>query len=308
MIKLEDLPKIKAHIVWTLHDNWAFTGGCHIMWDCEKYKNNCGGCPRLESNIDFDLSRRIYNRKKNVFSKIPNMVIIGVSIWMENCAKESSLFKNHKIIKLPNPIDTNVFKPFNKQLARELWNLPTDKKLVLFGAISATVDINKGFKQLTESLSFLNETENIELIIFGSGKPMVKQFSNVKTHYLGHLNDEVSLVTLYSAVDVTIVPSLQESFGQTASESMACGTPVVAFGHTGLLDIVNHKETGYLAKPFKSEDLATGIEWVLNSSNFNEISRAARKKIVNDFDSTVLAEKYIELYDSVSKNQAQDLK
>ncbi len=308
MIKLEHLTKIKAPIVWTLHDNWPFTGGCHIMWDCIKYKDNCGACPRLDSRKKNDLSRKIFNRKKYIFSKLPNMVIIGVSNWIKNCAKESSLFKNHQIIKLPNPIDTSVFKPSDKKLARELWNLPSDKKLVLFGAMRATDDINKGFKELSESLNLLNETDNIEFVIFGSSEPRIKEVFKFKTHYLGHLNDNISLVTLYSAVDVMIVPSLQESFGQTASESMACGTPVVAFAHSGLLDIIDHKITGYLAKPFETKDLARGIEWILNHNNFDEISKAARKKIIYEFDSRIVVQKYIELYDSILNDSKVRLK
>lgn len=306
MIKIDDLPKIKAPVVWTLHDNWAFTGGCHIMWECEKYKANCGACPRLGSNVENDLSRKIFNRKQNTFSKMPNLVIVGLSKWLTNCAKESTLFRNHTVVNLPNPIDTNVFKPFDKKQARELWNLPHNKKLVLFGAMSATSDINKGFKELSESLDLLNDLENIEFVIFGSSEPKEKLPFRVKTHYLGHLSDDVSLVTLYSAVDVMIVPSLQEAFGQTASESMSCGTPVLAFGHTGLLDIVEHKKTGYLAKPFETQDLAAGIEWVLNASNYNELSQNGRQKIVGEFDSSVIAARYLRLYESIiSKSKGQ---
>lgn len=295
MIKIEDLTRIKAPIMWTLHDNWAFTGGCHIMWDCDKYKKSCGTCPRLGSSTENDLSRKTFIRKQNVFSKLPNMVIVGLSKWIENCAKESSLFRNHKIVNLPNPIDTTVFKPFEKKQARELWNLPQNKKLILFGAISASSDINKGFKGLTKSLDLLND-ENVEFVIFGSSEPKEKQSFKMKIHYLGHLTDEVSLVTLYSAVDVMVVPSLQEAFGQTATESMACGTPVVAFGHTGLLDIIEHQKTGYLAKPFQEQDLATGIEWVLNATNYDQLSANARTKIVSEFDSSVVAGRYIKLY------------
>lgn len=300
MIKIEDLAQIKAPIVWTLHDNWAFTGGCHIMWDCKKYKTNCGACPRLGSDNEKDLSRKVYNRKQKTFSKLPNMIIVALSKWLENSANESSLFSNHKVVNLPNPIDTNVFKPFDKQQARELWNLPYNKKLVLFGAMSATSDINKGYKELLESLKLLTDDGNIEFVIFGSSEPKEKQPFKMTTHYLGHLNDDVSLVTLYSAADVMIVPSLQEAFGQTASESMACGTPVVAFGHTGLLDIVEHKKTGYLARPFEIEDLAKGIEWVLNAPDYNEFSKEGRDKIVKFFDSSVVADKYIELYNEIA--------
>jgi len=104
---------------------------------------------------------------------------------------------------------------------------------------------------------------------------------------------------LYSAADVMVVPSLQEAFGQTASESMACSTPVVAFGATGLLDIVDHQQTGYLAKPFKVSDLAAGIDWILNAPNYEELCQNARKKVLCEFDSQIVADKYIAFYKSV---------
>jgi glycosyltransferase involved in cell wall biosynthesis len=298
MIKIEDLAKIKAPIIWTLHDNWAFTGGCHIMWECDKFKKACGSCPRLGSNTDKDLSRSVFNRKRNTYKKLPNMVIVGLSKWITNCTKESSLLKNHEIVNIPNPIDTNIFKPLDTKHARELWNLPANKKLILFGAMSATSDVNKGFKELVQSLDLLDD-EDIEFVIFGSSEPKEKQPFKLKTYYLGHLHDDVSLVSLYSAVDLMVVPSLQETLPQTASEAMACGTPVVAFGHTGLLDIVDHKKTGYLADPFQVKDLSEGIKWVLNCSNYDNLSSNARQKIVQEFDSSIIANRYMELYKKV---------
>jgi glycosyltransferase involved in cell wall biosynthesis len=265
------------------------------MWECEKYKKRCGSCPRLASKKEKDLSRYVFNRKIKTYAKLPTMIVVGLSKWISNCAKESSLLKNQQIVNIPNPIDTNVFKPFDKKQTRELWNLPANKKLILFGAMSGTSDINKGFKELMESLDLLND-HSIEFVIFGSSEPKEKLPFKFKTHYLGHLNDDVSLVTLYSAVDVMIVPSLQETLPQTAAEAMACGTPVVAFAHTGLLDIVQHKKTGYLAKPFQTQDLALGIEWVLNTKNYDELCVNARKKIVTEFDSSMVADSYIELY------------
>ncbi|MCV2483983.1 glycosyltransferase family 4 protein [Flavobacterium sp. SH_e] len=305
MVKIEDLAKIKAPIIWTLHDNWAFTGGCHIMWECIKFKEECGSCPRLDSRKEIDLSRRIFNRKKKTYSKLSNMVVVGLSKWITNCVKESALLKNHEVVNIPNPIDTNIFKPLDVKYARSLWNLPINKKLILFGAMSATSDVNKGFKELVGSLDLLND-KNIEFVIFGSSEPKEKQPFKLKTHYLGHLHDDVSLVSLYSAVDLMVVPSLQETLPQTASEAMACGTPVVAFGHTGLLDIVEHKKTGYLAKPFQEKDLATGIEWVLNSDNYRDLCFNAREKIVKEFDSSFIANRYIELYNKVTLSSKYD--
>lgn len=299
MITIEDIARIKAPIVWTLHDNWAFTGGCHIMWDCEKYKNKCGTCFVLGSNRENDLSRKVFKRKEKTFQKVNILTIVGVSSWLKKCSEESHLLGDRKHYTIGNPINTDIFKPFDKDKSRELWNLPKNKKLVLFGAMSATSDTNKGFKELSEAVKKIDKNNDIEFVVFGSSKPRVAPEFGFKTHYLGHLHDDVSLVTLYSAVDVMIVPSLQEAFGQTASESMACGTPVVAFGATGLLDIVDHKKTGYLAKPFESADLACGIEWVLNADNYDELCVNGREKVLIEFDSKVVAKKYIELYKEI---------
>ena len=297
MIRIEDIARIRAPIVWSLHDNWAFTGGCHIKWDCEKYQRSCGACPRLGSNKENDLSKKIFKRKQKIFSK-KDMTILGLSRWINECSKNSALLKDKKHINLPNPIDTNIFKPFDKEKARDLWNLPKNKKLVLFGAMSATSDINKGFKELSEALNKLIDN-NIELVVYGSSKPKQPQDFPFNAYYLGHVYDDVSLVVLYNAVDVMVVPSLQESFPQTASEAMSCGIPVVAFGHTGLMDIVDHKINGYLAQPFNTDDLAHGIEWVLNTPNYDKLCQNAREKVMREFDSKVVAKKYIELYKEI---------
>jgi len=298
MLRIEDLVKIKAPIVWSLHDNWAFTGGCHIMWKCTFYKQSCGNCPILNSKKNNDLSRRVFKRKQKTFSKFKYLTVIGLSKWLNECSKNSALLKNINHITLPNPINTALYKPFDKNKARELFNLPTDKKIVMFGAYSATSDINKGALLLVEALQKITDG-NIELVVFGSTTPKNPPNLGFKTHYLGHLHDDFSLITLYSSADVVIVPSLQEAFGQTASEAMSCGTPVVAFGHTGLLDIIDHKTNGYLAVPFDTTDLANGIEWILNAPNYDDICNNARKKVLSEFNSTLVARKYIKLYKEI---------
>ncbi len=298
MLKIEDIAKINAPIVWSLHDNWVFTGGCHIKWECEKYKDSCGACPRLGSTKENDLSRQIYKRKQKTFSKISNLTIVGLSRWLEGCAKESTLLKDKKIVNLPNPIDTNRFKPFEKKKARELWDLPINKKLVLFGAMSATSDINKGFIELGEALHKLKD-KNIEFVVFGSSEPKESQNFGFKTHYMDHLQDDVSLVLLYSAADVMIVPSLQENLSNAIMESLACGTPVVGFDVGGNSDMVEHKNNGYLAKAFDTNDLADGIKYILEDPNYNELCQNARDKVLREFDSNVVAKKYIKLYEEV---------
>ena len=298
MIKIEDIVKIKAPIVWSLHDNWVFTGGCHIMWDCEKYKDNCGACPRLGSDDENDLSRKIFHRKEKAFLQKKDITIVGVSRWLNDCSKTSTLLKDKRHKNLPNPIDTDIFKPFDKDSSRELWNLPKDKNLILFGAMNAIGDINKGYKLLSEAIQKL-QVSDVELVIFGNSESKEDHIFGYKTHYIGYLHDDISIVTLYSAVDIMIVPSQQEAFGQTASEAMSCGTPVVSFATTGLLDIVEHKKTGYLAKPFVPTDLAKGIEWVLKFESYEELCQNAREKVLREFDSKVVSRRYIELYKDI---------
>ncbi len=298
MISVEDIAKINVPIVWTLHDNWAFTGGCHNIEGCEKYQNSCGSCPKLASARENDLSRKVFKRKQKIFSQIDKLVIVGVSRWLVDCIKKSKLLGDRNIVRLPNPLDTNKFKPFDVDKARELWCLPKHKKIVLFGANSATVDPNKGFLELCDALGQLKR-DDIEFVVFGGSKPKLFQKLEFKTHYLGHVYDDISLVTIYNAADIMVVPSLQEAFGQTASESMACGTPVVAFGHTGLLDIVDHKKNGYLAQPIDTSDLAHGIEWMLDNKDYDIFCSRARNKVLNEFDCTVVAESYVKLYNDI---------
>lgn len=300
MLRLEELAMIKAPIVWSLHDMWVFTGGCHYDEACGAYEIGCGNCKVLGSHKNNDLSRKVFARKQSTFSTIDKMTIVGLSHWLNECSKNSALLKAKRHVNLPNPINTTVFHPFDKNKARELWNLPLNKRLVLFGAMGATSDPRKGFNELSEALHKLNDS-NIEVVFFGSGVPKNPPDFGFKTHYLGQLHDDVSLVTLYSSVDVMVVPSLQENLSNAIMENLACATPVVAFDVGGNADMVEHLQTGYLAKPFDTSDLANGINVILNAKNYDVLCQNARNKVLNTFDSQLVARQYINLYKSVLK-------
>ena len=298
LMSIADIARIKAPIVWSLHDMWAFTGGCHYDEECKGYVQSCGNCKVLGSNKVKELSRILWLLKQKAYNRKINMTIVGLSKWLHECAKNSSLLKNKKHINLPNPIETSVFKPIDKKISRELWGLPKDKKLVLFGAMNATSNPRKGFKELSKAMTNLKHN-NVEFVVFGSSEPQYAPDFGFKTHYLGMMTDNVSLVSLYSAVDVMIVPSLQENLSNAIMESLACGTPVVAFNIGGNSDMVKHQKTGYLAKPFNTKDLASGIMWVLNTPNYNQLCNNAREKVVREFDSKVVAKSYIEMYKEI---------
>ena len=277
---------------------WAFTGGEHIDEGQQHYLDRCGNSKVLNSKKDKDLSRKGWERKRQVYAQVDNMTIVGLSQWMHQAAKSSSLLKDKSHIQLPNPIDTTAFAPFDKVEARRLFNLPIDKKLILFGAMNATSDPNKGFQHIFAALKAFS-LENTELVIFGSSQPSIPLGFTQPVHYLGQLHDNVSLIVLYNAANVMVVPSLQENLSNAIMESLACGTPVVAFNIGGNSDMIEHQKNGYLAQPFDTDDLAKAIEWVLNTPNYQQLCDNARDKVLTHFDSQIVAKQYIALYKEI---------
>jgi glycosyltransferase involved in cell wall biosynthesis len=301
-LQIEAISKLNKPLVWTLHDMWPFTGGCDYIQECEKYKDSCGACPQLQSSNSLDLSRWVWKRKAQAW-KNANLTIVATSSWMADCARSSSLFKNLRVEVIPLGLDTDKYKPLNRQFSRELLNLPQDKQLVLFGAIGGDRNQRKGFHFLLPALQRLSSAgweDRLEIVVFGSSAPKKPIELGFKIHYLGHLYDDISLALIYSAVDVMVVPSTQEAFGQTASEALSCGTPVVAFNSSGLKDIVDHRQNGYLANPFEVEDLAKGIAWVLtDDERFQKLHFSAREKSLQKFTSEAQARSYLSLYEEV---------
>ncbi|MBH8573004.1 glycosyltransferase family 4 protein [Nostocaceae cyanobacterium CENA369] len=301
-MQIETFTKLKRPLVWTLHDMWGFTGGCHVTGECDRYKVSCGACPQLNSSNEWDLSRWVWQRKLKAWKNL-NLTLVSPSHWLAQCARSSTLFQNLRIEVIPHGLDSQKYRPINQHFAREALNLPQDKKLILFGAIQATSDKNKGFHLLVPALQELSQSgwkDDLEVVIFGASQTENSPELGFKTHYLGHFHDDISLATVYSAVDLMLVPSLQESFGQTASESLACGTPVVAFNSTGLKDIVDHQQNGYLAKPYEVKDFVKGITWALeNEQRLQKLSFYAREKAEREFTLELQARRYSALFQEI---------
>lgn len=298
MLRIEELRRIKKPIIWTLHDMWAFTGGCHYSDGCVQFQQSCGNCPQLNRNSKNDLSWSILKRKKKAWNGL-DITIVTPSNWLAECAKESSLFRRHRVKVIQYGLDLNLFKPIDHATAREIWNLPINKKLILFGAMSATTEHRKGFDLLYGSLKQLavKWSDKAELVVFGASEPESPPSFGLPVHYLGCLHDDVSLSLLYAAADVMAVPSRQDNLPNTVVESLSCGTPLVAFDIGGMHDMIEHQINGYLAKPFDTFDLAAGINWVLSDENrHKELRIRAREKGVNYFDIEKVAKQYAELY------------
>jgi len=217
---------------------------------------------------------------------------------MASLAESSKLLTNPQVLNIFNPIDTVLYKPIKKETARKFFNLPLNKKIILFGAAKIS-DKRKGLSYLLEALNILdiNGFKDILLVTFGKNSEI--ESLTVESKAINYLSDENKISQLYSAADVFVLPSLEDNLPNTVMESLTCGTPVVAFKVGGIPEMVKHKINGYLANVADSSDLANGIEWVLNKSNYSELSANARNYAIKEFSEEVIANKYIELYQNI---------
>lgn len=300
MLSISDIGKIQKPIVWTLHDMWAFCGAEHLAYDFrwkEGYRKN--NRPSYESG--FDLNRWTWERKRKHWRQ--PMHLVAPSQWLATCVKQSALMGEWPITVIPNTIDTNIWQPLEKSSARQILNLPLDIPLVVFGAVEVENDLNKGFDLLRDSLYKLrDESIDFELVVFGQNASRSLPDLGFPVHYTGYLHDDITLRLLYSAADLLVIPSRLENLPNTGVEAHACGIPVVAFNIGGLPDIVDHLNTGYLATPYDTVDLAQGIKWVLNKREDRSLGFQARERAVERFSNNIIAEKYLTLYKEIINN------
>ena len=301
-LNLNQIGKIKQPIVITLHDVWFITGGCHVNFECKKYESGCDKCPMFEHKFNpLNITKKIFNKKVNIF-KNKNIQIVVLSQWMKDIVTMSPIFTNASVNLIPNGVNLEIFTPIDKNFARSKFSINLDKKIILYGGISAKSDHNKGYDLLIDCINLLN-IKDMEIVVFGETTSSQYFLAGYKVTSVGYLSNEIDLAKLYSAVDIVIVPSRQESFSQVSLEAISCGTPVVAFDYSGPRDIIKHKVNGYLAKPYDPKDLANGIDWIFDSlSKSNELSIKAREIATQKFDITNVAKSHVDLYNKILLN------
>ncbi len=299
-ISIKSISLIKKPLIWTFHDLWPFLGSEHYPKDINdrRYIDGYNKFNRSKSEKGFDLDLLTWKTKKRFFRK-PIQIVCN-SNWLADCVKNSALMHSWPVEIIPNPIPTKIYTPWPKKYSRTLFNLPLNKELVLFGAIGGTEDSRKGWKFLKIALKKLSfRKKNLHAVIFGQYEPKNKPDIGIPLTFIGELQDDQSLAMLYSAADVMIVPSMMETLSQTAAEAQSCGVPVVAFNCTGLVDAVEDRKTGYLAKPFESDDLSFGIEWVLNRDNYKSLCLESRKRAERLWNEEIITMQYEEIYKKV---------
>lgn len=311
MLSLKNIEKILASgkpVVWTMHDMWPCTGICHHARACEGYRQECGSCPFLYGGGHRrDLSHRIFRQKKKLYQGYP-ITFVACSHWLEEKARQSALTAGHKVVCIPNPLNTNLFRPHDKQKARERLKLPADKKLLLFGSVKIT-DKRKGIDYLIESCKILVKNkpelrEQLAVVAFGNQSRQLENLLPFKVYPLDFVHDEHQLVDIYNSVDLFVTPSLEENLPNTIMEAMACGIPCVGFNVGGIPEMIDHLHNGYVARYKSAEDLANGIHWTLNDPGYESLCEEACRKAVTHYSEHVIAKKFIELYNKVTGSNA----
>ena len=293
---LQQIFQLGKPVIFVLHDMWLFTGGCHVAGECNRYQLECSTCPQIPGNRVHDNSWKNYRDKENLLSKY-QFFVLAPSRWMRDCAEKSQVLKGKEITYIPNCYDRNIFYPrTDREALRKKYGIPQGKKVILFGAaFNGAGNPDKGFSYLKQALMLLSENDYF-LVIFGHAQN--KDVESLKQSYklAGYIEAESELAELYSLADVYVTPSLQESFGFTVCEAMACGTPVTAFAVGGILDQITHMEDGYLARVKDSHDLAEGIEYC--AKNRNEWGKKAEEN-AKRFSYEEVGRQYVDFFEEL---------
>ncbi|WP_318357957.1 glycosyltransferase [Enterobacter sp.] len=296
MLSVGEVAALKAPIVWTLHDMWAFSGCEHYDTypELKRYRDNY---KKDTQNGLLDINAFMYRYKKWKW-KNKNISFVSPSQWLASCLQSSSLGQSKKSVVIQNCIDHDIYAPVAKHTARELLGLPIERKLVLFGAMSSTSDARKGFLLLEGALKLLGEEGHhpYALVVFGAEKKPVEQHYGLDTYHLGVLKDDLTLRLLYSAADVYVAPSLQDNLPNTLVESLAVGTPCVAFNIGGMPDLIMHADLGVLVDTIEIKSLAEGIHTALNNYSDNEHIRSLSVAMRSE---EVIVENYKRIYGNV---------
>jgi glycosyltransferase involved in cell wall biosynthesis len=306
-LTLQELFALGKPVVWTLHDQWAFTGGCHYAAGCEKYRQDCAACPQLADD-PFDLPAAVLKDKRELF-KGANLTIVTPSRWLAACARESRLFRNLRVEVIPNSLETDVFSPLPKTEAKESVGLSAEIVTLLFVAHVGN-EKRKGFQELMAAIQYclaepefqnLVKSNRVRILCFGHLNDELEAMG-IPAVSLGYLNSDQEIRTAYAAADLFILPSLEDNLPNTMLESMSCGTPVVAFDVGGMPDVVVNGVTGQLAPVGDVRKLAEAIlSLVFNPDQREIMGQNCREMMVEEYALAVQARRYVELYQELHR-------
>ena len=307
-ISIGEIVNINKPVVWKLPDMWAFSGAEHYLLpgDKPRYETGYDRFNRQSHESGFDLDRMIWRYKRWRWGNA-NFSVVTPSRWLGQCAKDSLLFRKLRIRHILNPLDTALYRPRDPFECRSHFGLPNDKKLIAFGAMHATRDTRKGFAHLKAALGHFRELmspEEVEFVVIGadSSDDGTNELNGFKVNYLGTISDEEKLVKAYNVADVFVFPTEADNLPNVVKEATCCGVPCVGFSVGGMPDMIEHLDTGYLAKPFDARELAQGILWTVNNISPSKRKRVRELAEAKHAQKTAVTN-YLEFYREILKDE-----
>jgi glycosyltransferase involved in cell wall biosynthesis len=288
-------------VVWSLHDMNPLTGGCHHALACDKFTTHCHSCPSLKKSGPCDATWKNFRIKAKAYQDL-NLHIVGNSTWTTAQAQRSALMQSAKSFQtIPIGIDTQLYAPIHSQSARVCLRIDPDEFTIGFACADLS-DQNKNLLVLLNAIQRLSQhqSSSVTLIVFGSGH-LPPLLNSIKVVRLDNLSSPVMQCVAYAAADVFVMPSRIESFGLTALEAMACGTPVVAYRTGGLPDLIDSGQTGLLVDEIGSvEGLQKALQWMQNyPEERDQMGLASRRRVEKHFTDVLMVKRYKSLYDSL---------
>ena len=330
---VERIVQSGKRVVWTLHDQWPYTGICHYTEGCDRYQTHCHHCPQLKGSgaepkekqeVGKDLSYRLFEKKRATYQLINRITFVGCSQWITDLARKSALLQPPlsprgskmaegqnasdysstplRVVHIPNTINMRVFRPTDKAEARKIHGFPQDKTLLLFSSLKVT-DKRKGIDYLIEACRLMHQQHpewdgKLGIVVVGKQAEAMQGVFPYPLYAIPYICDEARMAQLYAAVDAFVTPSLQDNLPNTILEAMSVGTPCVGFRVGGIPEMINHHLDGYVAEPRNAQDLADGILYVIDKENNTTLSEAAAKFAARTYNPTRIARMYEDVYSS----------
>lgn len=296
-LRIEDIGRWSAPTVWTLHDMWPFTGGCHYDGGCGRWRARCGTCPQLRSRREHDVATWVQRRKLDAYRRHPPRIVCP-SRWLADCARASAALSGCEVTVIPNGLDLARFRPLDRANCRARFGVPDGLPLIAFGAMNATSDRRKGYAHLVAALARLAPAlPSLRLLVYGA-QAGTHSLHGIPIHCVGQVDDEATMIDLLNAADVFVAPSEQDNLPNTVVEALACACPVVAFDVGGMPDLVVPGRTGFLAPAFDAAALADAVAAALQSGQ--RLRAGAREHALAHYELGDIARRHLELYGALA--------
>lgn len=258
-------------VVMTIRDMMPITGGCHFFHGCEEWKDACKTCPQMPEGMRSYPATVLAMKRANF--NFDNLTVVCISNHTRGIIAQAPYFKDCRIEVIPNSIETDTFRPYDRMEMRKQFGLPLDKKII--GYVPSFSSEVKGYREIVAALEML-DTEALGgepfVLMVGNETPATMDITLPKTA-LGYIDNNELLAQAYSCADVVVVPSLEETFSNTAAEAISCGVPVVGFKTGAIPDLAIDGRTGYTFEVGDVAGLAKGIEAVLNGPDMGPACR-----------------------------------